>query len=168
MTRGFKPLKNPAPPKQERGTGLCVTTHKLARHGDLLGLDDLGLVTREPVKDSLRCHRALGELGQVPALEVLGDPVVESPESAALELLMARVAELLHRLVDGTRRKRAHLSEIDNQVGSRLLGDLTLLVGSNPIAHVNPVRSHATNGRRKHRVQIPKDVDGVTASELHI
>lgn len=140
----------------------------LCGQGNLFGLDDLGLVAREPVKDRLRGHRALWQLGKVTTLEMLGHAVVKRPERPAFELLMARVAELLNRLVDGTRRKRAHLSEIDNQVGSRLLRDFTLLVGSNPITHVNPVRSHATDGRRKHRVQIPKDVDGVTASELHI
>jgi len=140
----------------------------LCGQGNLFGLDDLGLVTREPVKDRLRSHSALWQLGKVTTLEMLGHAVVEGPERPALELFVARVAELLNRLIDGTRRKRPHLSEIDNQVGSGLLGDFALLVGRNSIGHIIPVRGHATDSRRKHRVQIPKDVDGVTASELHI
>ena len=64
-------------------------------------------MTREPVKDRLRGHRALWQLGKVATLEMLGHAVVERPERAAFEFLMARVAELLNRLVDGTRRKRA-------------------------------------------------------------
>ena len=125
-------------------------------------------MAREPVKDRLRSHRALWQLGKVSTLEVLCNAVVERPERPAFELLMARVAELLNSLIDGTSRKRTHLSKIHHQVRGCLLRDFAFLVGRDPIAHVIPVRSHATDSRRKHRVEIPKDIDCVTARELHI
>lgn len=135
---------------------------------DYFGLDNLGRVSRDLVEDRLRGHGALGQLGKVATFQVFGDPVVKSPERAALEFFVTRVAKLLHRLVNGASRKRTHLRKVNNQVGSAFLGKLRLLVGGDSLAHVEPVRGNSTNRRRQNRVQVPKDVHGMTTSELHI
>ena len=64
----------------------------------------------DAVKDALHLHRALWELGQVSAFEILSDGVVETPEGVISELWVARVAELLDRLVYVALWERALLS----------------------------------------------------------
>ena len=114
---------------------------------DYFGLDNLGRVSRDLVEDRLRGHGALGQLGKVATFQMLGNPVVKSPERTALEFFVARVAKLLHRLVNGASRESTHLREVNDQVGSAFLGKLRLLVGGDALAHVEPVRGDATNRR---------------------
>ena len=148
-----------------KGTGLLPHT-KLAGKRDLLRVDDRGLVPRCLVEDRLHRHRALRQLGQVAALEVLGDGVVESPERAALELVMARLAELLHGFVDVPCGESLRIDKLDKKVRGAF--NLSVLVSVDPLAHVNPVGGHAGNGRRKNPWKVFPNVDRVTASQLHI
>ena len=151
------------------GNGVGVALGKvLGGKGDLLRFYDLGSVSRDFVEERLSGHRALRQLGKVATFQMLGHSVVESPESATLEFLMARIAELLNRLVNRASGERSHLRKIHHQIGGAFLAEFGAFVSVDALAHVGPVGNHATNSRRKNRVQVPKDVDRVTASELHI
>ena len=90
---------------------------RLGGESNLLGVHDSGSVSRHPVKHRLHGHRALGQLGEVASFEMLSDAVVKGPERSTLEFLMARVAEILHGLVNVTRRKCFCVNEIHNEKG---------------------------------------------------
>ena len=125
-------------------------------------------MTRELVENRLHGHRALRELGEIPTLEMLGDPVVESPKRTALELVMARSLKLLDRLVNVTRWKRLGIYEVNDHISRVCFCDLDALVSVDPLAHVGPVRNNARNCGGQHARQVCHDVLSVTASELHI
>ena len=96
----------------------------LCGQGNLFSFDYLGLVAREPVKDRLRSHRALWQLGKVATLEMLGHAVVKRPERPAFELLMARVAELLNGVIDFALRQSLGINQVDKEIGSAIARDL--------------------------------------------
>ena len=146
--------------------GLCGKHHCLR----LFDLDrfDHWSVTRDLVEDRLHRHGALGQLGKVTALEMLSDPVVKCPEGTALELVVARVAELLHRLVNVTGGKRLGIYKINNHVGATVRLHLGVLVSVDALAHVCPVGDNARDRVRQDHWKVAQDVRRVTTSKLHI
>ena len=106
MTLLTRTKENPAPAYEQTGTGLGFATGQLRGKGDLLRFYDLGTVSRDCVEQRLSGHRALRQFGKVATFQMLGHSIVESPESATLEFLMARITELLHCFVNRTSRKR--------------------------------------------------------------
>ena len=104
----------------------CARERLCGERRNLLGVHDSGSVSRHPVKHRLHGHRALGQLGEVASFEMLSDAVVKGPERSTLELLMARVAEILHSLVNVTRRKCFRVNEIHNEISGTVLGNLRM------------------------------------------
>lgn len=125
-------------------------------------------MARETVEDALRSHRAERQLAKITALEILGDGVVKRPKRAALELVMARVAEFQDAVVNVAGRESLRIHKVDEQIGSLLVGNFDLLVSLNPIAHIIPMADNAAHGISKHAGEIRHDVDSVAASELDI
>ena len=151
------------------GNGAGVALGKaLGGKSNFLRVYDLGSVSRDFVEERLSGHRALRQLGKVATFQMFGHSVVKSPESATLEFLMARIAELLNRLVNRASGEGTHLRKIHHQIGGTFLAEFGTFVSVDTLAHVSPVGNDPTDSRGKNRVQVPKDVDGVATSELHI
>ena len=125
-------------------------------------------MTTNTVEDRLRCHCAVREASEVTSLEVFGDGVVETPESATLELIVTGVAELLHSTVNLAGRECLSIHQVDDEVSSTVTVDLRLLVGLNPLAHIVPVGGDASNRITKDARNVHHDIDGVSASELNV
>ena len=85
-------------------------------------------MTCNRIKKTLHFHSALWELGQITALEILSDSVVEVPEGVTSELRVTRVTEFLDRLLDIPLRKSLAFSKIDSKVARNLWRNLRLLI----------------------------------------
>ena len=151
---------------------MLVTSGLCGKHDCIRLLDfnrlDHGSVTCDLVEDRLHRHGALGQLGKVATLEMLGDPVLKCPEGPALELVVTRVAELLHCLVDIASRKRFRVHKVNHHVGATVTLNLGVLVGLDALAHVCPVGDNARDRVRQDHRKVAQDVRRVPTSKLHI
>ena len=95
-------------------------------------------MTCDPIKDALHLHGALWELGQITALEILSDGVVEVPEGVTSELRVSRVAKLLDSFVHIPFGKCLALGKVNSKVACNLWRYLSLLIGLDPLTHISP------------------------------
>ena len=100
----------------------------LRRENNLLSVHNHRTVPCDPIKDALHLHGTLWELGQITALEILSDSVVEVPEGVTSELRVTRVTEFLDRLLDIPLRKSLALGKVNSKVARNLWRNLRLLI----------------------------------------
>lgn len=157
-------LDNVLPLCGEDDFGWRIRKHLFRLHHPL----DCGGEVGRAVKDRLHGHRAERQLGKIATLEVFRDRVVESPQGTPLELRMARIAELLNGRVNVAAGECLGIYQVDEQVSGTIPRDFGLLVSVDALAHIVPMRNHATNGIRKNARKIVQDVRCMTTSKLDV
>ena len=70
----------------------------------------------DAIEKALNFHGALWELGQITALEILSNGVVQIPKGVASEFRVARVTKLLSSLVNVTLWESFDLGKIHNEI----------------------------------------------------
>ena len=171
LTRGQK--ETPPPMEISRGRGSVGGFWGYAGSASaflLFNLDsfDHGSVSCDLVKHRLHRHGALWQLGEVATLEVLSDAVVESPKGTTLKLIVARVAEFLHRFVNVTGGKRLGIYEVNHHVSATVADDFSVFVSFDALTHVRPVRHNPRDGTGENQWKVAHDVERVPTGELHI